>query len=103
MAELLVHYGATRSALALEDHERFLQACFGLDRDEASRLLTVHPEYLQSPTAMFEAARRDRADVLALLLDLVSPLEVQDQTGKRALHEAAAHNALRAAAFLVER
>src|SRR4030095_6359933 len=34
MAELLVHYGATRSALALEDHERFLHACFGLDRDE---------------------------------------------------------------------
>jgi uncharacterized protein len=103
MAELLVRYGATRSALALEDHERFLQACFGLDRDEASRLLTVRPEYLQSPTAMFEAARRDRADVLALLLDLGFRLEIEDQTGKRALHEAAAHNAVRAAAFLIER
>jgi ankyrin repeat protein len=52
---------------------------------------------------MFEAAKRDRADVLALLLDLGTPLEIQDPTGKRALHEAAANNALRALAFLVDR
>ena len=52
---------------------------------------------------MFEAAKRDRPDVLALLLELGSPLEMQDKTGKRALHEAAANNALRAATFLVER
>jgi len=65
--------------------------------------LRAHPEFLQSPHAMFEAAKRDRPDVLALLLDLGFPLEIQDRTGKRALHEAAAANALRAAAFLVER
>jgi uncharacterized protein len=41
--------------------------------------------------------------VLALLLDLGTPLEIQDRTGKRALHEAAANNALRAVTFLVER
>jgi ankyrin repeat protein len=103
MAELLVHYGAMRSTLALDDYERFLHACFRLDRDAVSRLLTAHSEYLESPIAMFEAARRDRADVLALLLGLGFRIEIQDQTGKRALHEAAAANALRAAAFLVER
>ena len=51
-------------------------ACFRLDRDDARRLWLAHPEYLQSPAAMFEAARRDRPDVLALLLDLGAPLEI---------------------------
>jgi ankyrin repeat protein len=88
---------------ALDEHERFVQACFRLDADEAKRLLLAHPEYLQSPVAMFDAAKRDRPDLLALLLDLGFALEVQDQTGKRALHEAAARNALRAAIFLLER
>jgi len=66
-------------------------------------LLVAHPDYVASPAALFEAARRDRPDALALLLDLGFPLEIQDGTGKRALHEAAANGALRAAAFLVER
>ena len=52
---------------------------------------------------MFDAARRDRPDVLALLLDIGFSLETQDHTGKRALHEAAASNALGAVKFLVER
>ena len=103
MADLLARYGASRSAPALGEHERFLHACFELDRDQARRLSLAHPEYLQSPAAMFEAAKRDRPDALALLLELGSPLEVQDRTGKRALHEAAAHNALQAAKFLIER
>jgi ankyrin repeat protein len=103
MAELLARYGATRTVPALDERERFIDACFRLDRNGAAALLKAHPEYLQSPDAMFEAAKRDRADVLALLLDVGVPLEIQDRTGKRALHEAAAHNALRAAAFLVER
>ena len=103
MADLLVRHGATPSAPVLDEHERFLDACFRLDRDDARRLLLAHAEYLQSPVAMLEAAKRDRPDVLALLLDLGFALEIQDQTGKRALHEAAASNALRAAKFLLER
>jgi len=102
MAELLVQYGASRSTPALDEKERFIDACYRLDRDEARRLLRANPDYLQSPAAMFEVARRDRPDVLALLLDLGFSLEIQDQTGKRALHEAAYRNALRAARFLVE-
>jgi len=103
MADLLARYGATRSAPALDEHERFVDACFRLDRDDARRLLLTHPEYLQSPVAMFEAAKRDRPDVLALMLDLGVSLETQDRTGRRALHEAAATNALGAAKFLVQR
>jgi ankyrin repeat protein len=103
MAELLTRYGASRSTPALDEDERFIEACFRLDRDAARRLLLAHPEYLESPTAMFQAATRDRPDVLALLLDIGFSLEIEDRTGKRALHEAAANNALRAARFLIER
>jgi hypothetical protein len=104
MAELLARYGASRSTPAVvDDNERFIEACFRIDRDGARRLLLAHPEYLESPTAMFQAATRDRPDVLALLLDIGFSLEIQDPTGKRVLHEAAANNALGAAAFLVGR
>ncbi len=103
MADLLARHGAAQSVPVLDEPERFLDACFRLDRDEARRLLAVHPEYRQSPHAMFEAAKRDRPDVLALLLDLGFGVDIQDRTGKRALHEAAAYDALAAAEFLVER
>jgi ankyrin repeat protein len=103
IADLLAHHGAARTDPALDEHEQFIRACLRTDRDEAQRLLRAHPEYLQSPAALFEAAKRDRPDALALLLDLGFNLELQDGTRKRALHEAAAHGAIRAAQFLVER
>lgn len=102
MAELLARHGASRSTPARDGAERFLDACFRLDREGARALALAHPEYLHSPAIPFEAAKRDRPDVLALLLDLGVPLEIQDGTGKRALHEAAANGAIRAAAFLIE-
>jgi ankyrin repeat protein len=102
-AELFARYGARRSTPELDERERFLADCFRFDRDDARRLLAAHPDYLQSPDAMFAAARRDRPDVLALLLDLGFSIEIQDRTARRPLHEAAANGALRAAAFLVER
>jgi ankyrin repeat protein len=103
MVELLARHGALRSTPALDEIERFIDAAFRLDREGARALLAEHPEFLQSPAAMFEAAKRDRPDVLALLLDLGFPLEIQDGAGKRALHEAAASGALRAAAWFVDR
>ena len=105
MAELLGRYGASRpaSALSLDDHEQFLDACFKLDRDSARRSLLAHPDYKHSPAVLFEAAKRDRPDVLAFLVDLGFSLETPDPTGRRALHAAAATNALHAAEFLVGR
>jgi len=103
MAELLARHGASRSTPALDETEGFIDATLRLDREGAHALLVAHPDYLASPAALFEAAKRDRPDALALLLDLGFPLEIQDGTGKRALHEAAANGAVRAAAFLVER
>jgi ankyrin repeat protein len=103
IADLLARHGASRARPSLDEREAFLDACFRLERDQARRLLAAHPEYRRSPAAMAAAARRDRADVLGLLLDLGFSIEVADPTGKRPLHEAAAHGALRAVAFLVER
>jgi hypothetical protein len=60
MAELLARHGASRSAPALDETERFIDASFRLDREGARALLLAHPEYLQSPSAVFEAAKRDR-------------------------------------------
>ena len=102
IADLLAQYGATRVTPALDDRERFLQECLRLDRDTARRLLAGNPDWLTSPEAMFVAARRDRSDVLALLLDLGFTVDVADRTGKTPLHEAAANGALAAATFLIE-
>jgi uncharacterized protein len=103
MAELFAQHGARRSTPNLRDDDQFVRACMRLDRDEAERLLRAHPEYLHSPTAMFHAARRDRLDVLALLLDLGFSVDVQDHTGTRPLHEAAVNNAIASARLLIER
>ena len=103
MAELLAGAGATVTEPELTDEEIFVRACFQLDRKEVEAQLAKHPEYLRSSKALIEAARRDRADVIAFLLDLGVPIEVEAPDGDRALHHAAAHNALRAAKLLIER
>jgi hypothetical protein len=103
MARLLVSHGAKAVTAALAPDEEFIAACMRLDRAAAESLLERHPEYRRSHRAMFEAARRDRPDVIALLLDLGVPLEIADEGNTRALHHAAGNNALRAAAFLIER
>jgi hypothetical protein len=102
MAELLARHGARRSTPTLRDEERFVLACVHLDRDEAQRLLRAHPEYLHSPAAMFHAAKRNRPDVLALLVDLGFSVDIQDGSGRRPLHEAAVNDAHAAAQFLIE-
>jgi ankyrin repeat protein len=103
MAELLVRQGAERREVALDDEERFVAACLRLDRGEVSRLLARHHEYLRSPKAIFAAAQEDRADVAAFLIDLGTPVEVEDAKKQRPLHVAAANDAVHVAALLIER
>ena len=104
MAELLVRYGATPSVpVAVDGLEAFTAACFRLDREEALAHLEQHPEYLQSPVPIFAAARRDRADVVEFLLDLGAPIEIEDDSKQRPLHEAASHDSLNVAKLLIER
>jgi uncharacterized protein len=107
IADLLARHGAARTTPALDDEEAaeaaFVAACLRLDRDLVRAQLEQDPEYLRSPKAMFIAAQRDRADVVAFLLDLGVPIEIEDRHKQRALHEAASHNALRVATLLIER
>jgi ankyrin repeat protein len=103
MADLFVRYGATATTPALTDDEAFLYACLNQDRDRARALLGAHPEYRQSPAAIFAAAQRDRPDAIALLLELGVPIDIADAHNTRALHHAAAGGGLKAAAFLIER
>jgi ankyrin repeat protein len=103
MADLLVRYGATPRVPVVDKEERFIAACFRLDRDEVLAALETHPEYLQSPAAIFAAAREDRAEVVSFLLDLGVPIEIEGSHRQRALHEAAGHNALRVAQLLIDR
>ncbi|MEP6690579.1 MAG: ankyrin repeat domain-containing protein [Gemmatimonadaceae bacterium] len=103
MADLLVRHGAAPGTVVLTGEEAFAAACMRLDRDAARALLSDHPEYLRSPTALFAAARRDRADAVSFVLDLGSPIDVSDDTAQRALHVAAANRAYRVAQLLIER
>jgi ankyrin repeat protein len=103
MAALLLGHGARAVTPLVGPDETFIDACMRLDGAAVRALLEAHPEYLRSHAAMFEAARRDRPDVIAFLLDLGVPPEIADAHNTRALHHAAASNALRAAKFLVDR
>jgi len=103
MADLLLRHGAVPSGYVPDERARFVQACLRLDRVAVGRALSDHPELRQSTDAIFEAARRDRADVIALLLDLGMSPDVVTSTNERALHNAAYHDALAAAAILIER
>ena len=103
MTDLLLRHGAIPAVPILDDREAFIDACFRLDRAAAEAHLRDHPEFLQSTDAMFAAARRDRPDVIELLLELGMPLEIADRANTRTLHHAAASNALRVAKVLIER
>jgi len=102
IAELLARHGATRTTPRPSDEEEFVRVCMRLDRNAAQQLLHAHPEYLHSPAVMFHAAKRNRPDVLALLVDLGFSVDVQDRSGRRPLHEAAVNNAYAAAQFLID-
>jgi hypothetical protein len=69
-ADLVRRYGGKAGTTPLSPDESFLAACMRLDRAAAERIAGEHPELLRSHKAMFEAAKRDRPDVMALLLDL---------------------------------
>ena len=104
IADLLRKHGASVAPTATEvGKEQFVAACLRLDRDAVNRLIAAHPEYLAAPMAMFEAAKRNRPDVLAFLIELGVSVDVRDDHNTRPLHHAAAANALAAAEFLVAR
>jgi ankyrin repeat protein len=103
MAQLLLRYGAVPTGYVPDDKARFMAACFRRDPEAALALATAHPELLRSTDVIFDAAHRDRADVVELLLDLGMSPDVEDEHKQRPLHMAAYANALRVAQLLIER
>src|SRR5206468_3734382 len=103
IAALLVRHGATRSEVALSGIHALAAAALRLDEREARALVVAAPALLHSALPLAEAARRDRADAVALLLDLgVSP-DVENERKERPLHVAAYNNSLNVARLLLER
>jgi ankyrin repeat protein len=102
IAELLRRHGATPTVAAMAGEEAFIDACLRLDRPAIEAQLRVHPEYLQSPHAMFEAAKRNRSDAVRLLIDVGAPIDVRDEHNTRALHHAAAEGAIAVAQLLIQ-
>ena len=103
MANLLVRYGAEPSTVSLEGVEAFTAACFRLDRGEAQSMLVRHPEYLGAAAAIFAAAKKDRVNVVELLLDLGTSPNVEDKSRQRPLHIAAYNDSVRVGKLLIER
>lgn len=102
MADLLARFGAKATAPSLTPQELFTAACLRMDRADVQRQLKEHPEYLESPVAMFAAVQRDRLDVVKMLLELGFSPEIEDRTKQRPLHVAVSHDAMQVAAFLLE-
>ncbi len=105
MARLLARYGAQTGGVEITGEDPFKAACFRLDRAEAERLLKDKPDYLLAPETLMAAAKQDRADVVALLLDLgVAPDLTNPRNGNEtALHVAAYSNSPAVAALLLDR
>jgi ankyrin repeat protein len=102
IATLLLDHGAPATTPTLDDRQRLVAACLNGDRAVVEELLTPAPAE-DVTHVLFEAARRDRPDAVALLLALGLSPELEDARGKRALHEAAAANATAVVELLLER
>jgi ankyrin repeat protein len=103
LAELLARFGARAGRQRPGSEEQFVDAAMRLDRPAMATLVAAHPELRTSTKAIFEAAEKDRDDVVAALLDAgVSP-DVEDGTQQRPLHIAAYAGSVRVAQMLIER
>lgn len=102
IAARLRAYGGAAGTVPPSDGRLFVAACMRLDRAAAEALLQAHPELRQSSQAMMAAVLHDRADVVALLLDLGISPNVRDEQGVPALHRAASRDARRVAHLLLE-
>ncbi|HEY9229098.1 MAG TPA: ankyrin repeat domain-containing protein [Gemmatimonadaceae bacterium] len=102
IADLLVRFGATPSGYIPNTEDLFVAAALRVDREEAERLVAEHPELLRSTKAIFEAATRDQPEAVRLLLDLGTPIEIEDESKTRPLHVAAWSDSVNTAKLLIE-
>ncbi len=99
MADLLVRHGA--ASPALQGLTAFQAACMRLDRKAARAAAAQHPECLLDADAMLTAARKGRADIVALLLELGVNVDVADKTQQRGIQNAVMGNSLEVVKLLV--
>jgi ankyrin repeat protein len=92
MADLLVRHGAATPPL--QGKTAFQAACIRLDRDAARAVAAEHPECLLDAEVMLTAARKGRADVVALLLELGVDVDVADEGQQRGIQIAVLGNSL---------
>jgi uncharacterized protein len=103
IADLLVQHGAERIPVSLGPLDRFVASCLALDEQDVRAQLRANPELLHSHEPLFAAAKADRADVIAFLVDIGMSPNAEDRDKQRPLHIAAYANAVSAARVLIER
>lgn len=101
IAKLFERYGAPAGAMAISGLQAFVIACLQHDESTLRALAAEHPEYLEQPDAMFEAARRNDTTAITLLCDLGVSVDVEAADHTRALHIAGRADSLEAAELLV--
>jgi len=99
MADVLVRHGAATTPL--QGKTAFQAACMRLDRDAARAVAADHPECLLDAEVMLTAARKGRADVVALLLELGVDVDVADEGQQRGIQIAVLGNSLEVVKLLV--
>jgi ankyrin repeat protein len=103
VADVLAAHGATIADHTLSDEQRYVALAMLPDREELRTFVHRRPELLNSTDALFRAAEADRTDVIALLLDLGTPVNVHNHINEHALHMAAYNDAVNAAQLLIDR
>jgi ankyrin repeat protein len=103
LAELLVRHGAHRSSLPPDAMLSLVGACRVSDLRTIRGEIARHPELLRAAEPLFAAARHNRRDAAALLLDLGTSPDVESREGERALHIAAYHDSVAVAELLIAR
>lgn len=103
VAEALARHGAIRSTQPRNPLHALLAAVVKSDeariRDEIAR----HPELLTTWKPLFTAAEHNQARAAALLLDLGTSPNVENDAGERALHYTGYYDSVDVARLLVER
>ncbi|MBP7336611.1 ankyrin repeat domain-containing protein [Niveispirillum sp.] len=101
MADLLRRHGAPEPDLS--PLMAFQVAAMALDRDQAHTLALAHPQVLQDPAPLHNAAQQGRVDVVELLLDLGMPVDLGDTGEQRAIQYAVMGGRLEVVKLLVAR